>query len=245
MGSSSRHGRHPVWTQDGLSRLYSCKDCPQALPFLWPYGRVWTATNFELLLYFNVCFRLIPRPFFNPPCAGCGTVLCQREHARAATQTLLTMGSKELDLDLSQEMMRAAASDNVPAVTRCLAEGASPNAVNPIGQTALHIAAIWNHVKVAKVLIDVGASLSPPNQYGATPLHFAAQKGNVEFCQLLLAYGVDLTVKNLNGVMPWETASGELRPLLGGPPNDMHVAVQNLDLTKLAMLVEPAWSNSP
>ena len=102
------------------------------------------------------------------------------------------MAAKALDrgltnLALSQEMMRAAASDNLDAVERCLAEGTSPNAVNPIGQTALHIAAIWNNVKVATALIDAGASLSPPNQYGATPLHFAAQKGHIEFCQLLVA----------------------------------------------------------
>ena len=63
------------------------------------------------------------------------------------------MATTQLDrgmtnLALSQEMMRAAASDNLDAVTRCLAEGTSPNAVNPIGQTALHIAAIWNNVKV-------------------------------------------------------------------------------------------------
>ena len=91
------------------------------------------------------------------------------------------------NLELSQEMMRAAASDNLEAVERCLAEGTSPNAVNPIGQTALHIAAIWNNVKVATKLIEAGGQLSPPNQYGATPLHFAAQKGHVEFCQLLVA----------------------------------------------------------
>ena len=70
------------------------------------------------------------------------------------------MAPKALDrgmtnLALSQEMMRAAASDNLDAVTRCLAEGTSPNAVNPIGQTALHIAAIWNHVKVAMVVVVV------------------------------------------------------------------------------------------
>ena len=134
--------------------------------------------------------------------------------------------------------MRAAASDNLAAIERCLAEGTSPNAVNPIGQTALHIAAIWNNVKVATVLIDAGAEVSPANQYGATPLHFAAQKGHVEFCQLLVGRGADLTARNLNGVMAWETAPGTLRPLLGGPSLDMHLAVQELDLAKLARLLD-------
>ena len=125
--------------------------------------------------------------FLPPPVCSLGV---SAEHAHSTPpHSLMT---KVLDrgmtnLALSQEMMRAAASDNLDAVERCLMEGTSPNAVNPIGQTALHIAAIWNNVKVATALIDAGASLSPPNQYGATPLHFAAQKGHIEFCQLLVA----------------------------------------------------------
>ena len=42
--------------------------------------------------------------------------------------------------------------------------------------------------------------------------------------------------------MPWETASGELRCLLGGPPSDMHIAIKKLDLVRLATLVGLAWS---
>ena len=117
------------------------------------------------------------------------------------------------NLELSQEMMRAAASDNLEAVERCLAEGTSPNAVNPIGQTALHIAAIWNNVKVATKLIEAGGQLSPPNQYGATPLHFAAQKGHVEFCQLLVAQRAQsdpLAVHQLGS----RASSGQLSRLL-------------------------------
>ena len=56
-------------------------------------------------------------------------------------------------------MMRASASGNVRAVSDAIAAGALPNATNPIGQTALHIASIWNHVEVGRVLIAAGANV--------------------------------------------------------------------------------------
>lgn len=139
---------------------------------------------------------------------------------------------------LSDAMMRASASGNVRAVSDAIAAGALPNATNPIGQTALHIASIWNHVEVGRVLIAAGANVSIPNQYGATPLHFAAMKGNLEMAKLLIAHEADTRAVNQNGVMPWETASGELRTLLGGPSNAMHSAVKHHDLTRLSELLE-------
>ena len=48
--------------------------------------------------------------------------------------------------------MNFAAQGDVAGVLQRLADGVSPNVTNPIGQTALHIAAIWNHVEVATVL---------------------------------------------------------------------------------------------
>ena len=71
--------------------------------------------------------------------------------------------------------MNFAAQGDVAGVLQRLADGVSPNVTNPIGQTALHIAAIWNHVEVATVLLDAGANVNQKNQYGVTPLLFAAQ----------------------------------------------------------------------
>ena len=140
--------------------------------------------------------------------------------------------------ELSATMMQAAAKGDVEKVTAQLAAGASPSAGNPIGQTALHIAAIWNHVEVGEVLIEAGADVNAKNKYGATPLHFAAQKDNLEIGKLLVEKGADTKVRGGNGALPWEAASGELRIILGGPSNAMHAAVKNLDLVKLQTLLD-------
>ena len=111
--------------------------------------------------------------------------------------------------------MYFAAQGDVAGVLQRLADGVSPNVTNPIGQTALHIAAIWNHVEVATVLLDAGANVNQKNQYGVTPLLFAAQKDHLEVSRVRVQRGADINVKGGNGRKPWESASGALRDLLG------------------------------
>ena len=136
-------------------------------------------------------------------------------------------------------MMSAAKDDNVERVSRCLAEGVPPSAANGIGQTALHVAALWGSLKSAKVLIEGGADLNAVNQFGATPLHFAAQNSRLEVGQLLVASGANPRVKAGNGMMPYEMAgTPELRVALGGPSNQLHRAVAGLDLPKIKALID-------
>ena len=125
------------------------------------------------------------------------------------------------------KLMSASKDDDVQTVTRLLAQGLSPDLANGIGQTSLHVAAIWGNVAVARVLLDAGASVNVANQFGATPLHFAAQNRRVEMAKLLLDYGADTQARGGNGdVRPYEMAEGELRALLGGPSNELHAAIQ-------------------
>ena len=140
--------------------------------------------------------------------------------------------------EISETMMQAAAKGDVKKVRAQLATGERPSAGNPIGQTALHIAAIWNHAEVGEVLIEAGADINARNKYGATPLHFAAQKDNFEIGKLLVDKGADTTIRGGNGALSWEAASGELRVILGGPSNAMNDAVKNLDLGKLQSLLD-------
>ena len=136
------------------------------------------------------------------------------------------------------KLMSAAKDDDVETVTRLLAQGLSPDLANGIGQTSLHVAAIWGNVAVARVLLDAGASVNVANQFGATPLHFAAQNKRVEMAKLLLEYGADTQARGGNGdVRPYEMAEGELRALLGGPSNAMHRAVKSNDLDGLMALL--------
>ena len=135
------------------------------------------------------------------------------------------------------KLMGAAKNNDAQTVAQLIADGFSPDSSNGIGQTSLHVAAIWGCVATARVLLDAGASASVHNQFGATPLHFAAQNNRVEVAELLLERGADTQATSGNGSRPFEMAEGELRVLLGGPSNAMHRAVKSLDLDALQVLL--------
>jgi hypothetical protein len=82
------------------------------------------------------------------------------------------------------ELIASAASDDVPAIQRCISEGVNPNFRTSAGQRALHIAAMWGHLDALNALIAAGADLNAQNHirndygsdhsWGGTPLHIAA-----------------------------------------------------------------------
>jgi len=135
-------------------------------------------------------------------------------------------------------MMSAAKDGNVEVVRALLAAGVPPDAANGIGQTSLHVTALWGHAAVVELLIDAGASASLPNQFGATPLHFAAQNKRVEVAKVLMARGADPNARSNNGARPYEMVEGELRTILGGPSNALHQAVLQPDLAALKALLD-------
>jgi ankyrin repeat protein len=65
------------------------------------------------------------------------------------------------------------------------------------GETALHWAAVRNHKKVARLLLDKGIDLSP-NSYGETALHLAACYGHEEIVHLILRKDIDLSQQDLD-----------------------------------------------
>lgn len=71
------------------------------------------------------------------------------------------------DMDSSEQVMKNAQS--------LLAHGANGNACNHLGQTALHLALLYGHSKVAHVLLDHDSGINPNirDRFGALPLHYA------------------------------------------------------------------------
>ncbi|KAJ3262043.1 hypothetical protein HK103_003886 [Boothiomyces macroporosus] len=66
--------------------------------------------------------------------------------------------------------------------------------------TALHWAAINNHVNVAKYLLDRGAELDAlGGDLIATPFHWAARSGHVQMVTLLYSKGANLYIKDSQG----------------------------------------------
>ncbi|XP_065826130.1 transient receptor potential cation channel subfamily A member 1-like isoform X2 [Oscarella lobularis] len=71
-------------------------------------------------------------------------------------------------------------------------------AKDPTGQTALHKAAIFNHVAVAKFLINKGANINATDDFGRTPLLLSAQAGSKDTMQYLLSQGADADRRDTN-----------------------------------------------
>lgn len=59
------------------------------------------------------------------------------------------------------------------------------------GVTPLHVAAHYDHVNVALLLLDKGASPHAMAKNGYTPLHIAAKKNQMDIASTLLEYGAN------------------------------------------------------
>lgn len=127
-----------------------------------------------------------------------------------------------------ETLIQCAVKDEVDRCREKLANGSDPCSANPMGQSALHIAAIWGSVGVGKLLIDAGATIEAHNKMGGiTPLMCAAQRNQTEFAQLLLDSGADPMTEDESGRVAYMFAQDdELRELLGGPSGKLCRAVR-------------------
>ncbi len=75
------------------------------------------------------------------------------------------------------------------AVRVLVKQGADAKAAQPDGATALHWAAHWNDVALAKDLVAAKADANAANEYGVTPLFLAATNGSLEMTEVLLGAG--------------------------------------------------------
>lgn len=55
-----------------------------------------------------------------------------------------------------------------------------------MGTSALHLAAMNNHLKTCEVLLRAGISRDARTKVDRTPLHLAAYEGHAKICELLL-----------------------------------------------------------
>merc|ERR1712098_417541 len=69
------------------------------------------------------------------------------------------------------------------------------NQIDEYGETALHRAANWNDVKIAKALIEAGAYVDVQDANGETALHYAAFHGHLEIGKVLVDAGADLKIR--------------------------------------------------
>ena len=97
----------------------------------------------------------------------------------------------------------AALNDYIDAATALLdAEGFDINIRNNNNQTPLHVAAINNSVKVAKLLIENGADIEALSISFNSPLNLAVSYTNVDVFRLLIDAGANVNQENIDNDTP-------------------------------------------
>lgn len=102
----------------------------------------------------------------------------------------------ELDMDL----IAAAEAGDLTAVQRLLDQGASVDAANDRGVTALIAAAYRNHLDVARTLIEAGADVNRQDDTRQSAYLISTSEGYLELLRLTLASGADVrSLDSFNG----------------------------------------------
>ena len=78
------------------------------------------------------------------------------------------------------------------------------------GYTALHLAALNNHVDIADLLINMGkANLDRQNVNLQTALHLAVERQHVQIVKLLVRKGANLNIPDKDGDTPLHEGNNE------------------------------------
>jgi len=134
----------------------------------------------------------------------------------AAAETLLrSCGDRGMEYlckrGVLHPLLCAAAADDAAAVEKLLKQGADPGVRDPLGRTALHIAAELCRPNAAKTLLARGADPNAGDAEGNTPLHRAVAGDCVEVAELLLSRGADPNIRDRDGYTPLLILAGDSR----------------------------------
>ena len=133
-------------------------------------------------------------------------------------------------------ILSATQQNDATAVQQLIESGVSPSFANGVGQTPLHIAALWGNMEACAVLLAAGAETTATNTLsGATPLHMAAMsakpyEGRLKCVEMIVRAGANLNVQDFEGQTAWQahaskrSAEPELATLITPPLEDAPLA---------------------
>jgi hypothetical protein len=110
---------------------------------------------------------------------------------------------------LKERLFRAAKLGNVERVRELGRMGADVTERDGDGRTAMHFAAMNEHVEVSlwEALVALGADMEAPAFLGVRPMHMAAARGHTEVVRALVAMGADKEAQADAGVRPLHLAA--------------------------------------
>jgi len=97
------------------------------------------------------------------------------------------------------DLVDAVQHQDLDAVAALLSDGADVNVTQPDGATALHWAAHWDAVDIARRLLEAGAGANAVNDLGVAPLSVACRSGSAGMVDVLLAGGADARTAEPSG----------------------------------------------
>uniref|UniRef100_A0AAR2J5E8 Ankyrin 1, erythrocytic b n=1 Tax=Pygocentrus nattereri TaxID=42514 RepID=A0AAR2J5E8_PYGNA len=104
----------------------------------------------------------------------------------------------------------AARNDDTRTAAVLLQNDPNPDVLSkvpPTGFTPLHIAAHYENLSVAQLLLNRGANVNFTPKNGITPLHIAARRGNVIMVRLLLDRGAQIDARTKDELTPLHCAA--------------------------------------
>jgi ankyrin repeat protein len=110
-------------------------------------------------------------------------------------------------IEPDRRIANAAQARDWDAVKVLLDRKADVNGPQPDGGTALHWAAHYDAVEMARSLLAAGAKVDAANEFGVTPLALAAQNASLSMGQLLLSKGASPNAPLGTGETPLMTAA--------------------------------------
>ena len=96
-------------------------------------------------------------------------------------------------------LIKATVQADLKAVKNLIDTGEDINAIDPLGRTALHMAAFYGNLKATELLLANGADITARDHVGMTALHAAVLSGGRQEVQLLLSKNADINAQSDSG----------------------------------------------
>jgi ankyrin repeat protein len=139
-----------------------------------------------------------------------------------ATVTVLSQSIARAEQASDIPLLQAVAHNDTALVKHLIAKGASTEARDRTGNTALMIAAGCGYFEMARLLVEAGAQVNARGYLSNTALIYAARDGHTEIVELLIEEGAQVHAQNEYGNSALGLAEGwghrEIVEILKGQP---------------------------